>query len=299
MKKALFILLILLSTLRQGQAQEFLCDISVSAPEIEGTDRRAFESLQSALYEFMNNRKWTNVNIKNLERIECTMLITIRERISSDEYRANLNVVLRRPIYKTAYNSISLNFVDENFQFKYIESQTLEFSETSFISNLTSVMGFYAYVMLGLDFDSYALNGGDAFFLAADAIVNSAQGANETGWKAFDGYKNRYWLIENIRNPAYRSLRQFNYEYHRMGLDMMADNPDEGRANILNALTYLEQTHKARSGLFLMQLIMDAKRDELINVFTKGSPQEKTKAANILRLIDPANSSKYDKIVAN
>ncbi len=283
----------------KSHGQEFLVSVSVNAPTIEGTDRRVFESLQSALYEFMNNRKWTNVNIKNLERIECTMMLTVRERLSSDEYKGTLNVVLQRPIYKTSYNSVQLNFIDENIQFRYLESQPLEFSDNAFSSNLTATFAFYAYIMLGLDFDSYSLNGGDAFFTAAENIVNSAQNANERGWKAFDGNRNRYWLVENLRNPAYRGLRQFLYEYHRTGLDVMADNQDEGRANIATALSYLEQTKKSRSDLFFLQLLTDAKRDEIINIFSKGSPQEKTKVANIMREVDPSNASKYEKIIAN
>lgn len=283
----------------KSHGQEFLVSVSVNAPTIEGTDRRVFESLQSALYEFMNNRKWTNVNIKNLERIECTMMLTVRERLSSDEYKGTLNVVLQRPIYKTSYNSVLLNFIDENIQFRYLESQPLEFSDNAFSSNLTATFAFYAYIMLGLDFDSYSLNGGDAFFTAAENIVNSAQNANERGWKAFDGNRNRYWLVENLRNPAYRGLRQFLYEYHRTGLDVMADNQDEGRANIATALSYLEQAKKSRSDLFFLQLLTDAKRDEIINIFSKGSPQEKTKVANIMREVDPSNASKYEKIIAN
>jgi len=298
-KKGIVLIIMLLMIVRQGSSQEFLCNISVNAQTIEGTDRRVFESLQSALYEFMNNRKWTNVNIKNLERIECTMMITVRERVSSDEYKGTLNVVLRRPIYKTSYNSVQINFIDENFQFRYLESQTLDFNENSFSSNLTSTLAFYAYIFLGLDFDSYSLFGGDPFFQAAEAIVNSAQNANERGWKAFDGNRNRYWMVENLRNPSYRMLRQFNYEFHRLGLDLMADNPDEGRASIAQAINYLEQANRARSNLFLLQLTLDAKRDEIINVFSKGSPQEKTRVVNILREVDPANASKYEKILAN
>ena len=285
--------------LSKSQAQEFLCNISVSAPQIEGTDRRAFEAMQSSLFQFMNNRKWSNVNIKNLERIESTMVITLRDRVSSDEYKGTMNVVLQRPIYKTSYNSPQLNFIDENFQARYLENQSLDFNENSFSSNLTSTLAFYAYILLGLDFDSFSLFGGDVFYQAAEAIVNTAQSANERGWKAFDGTRNRYWMIENLRNPSYRMLRQFIYEYHRLGLDHMADNADEGRAAIADAMVYLQQAYKVRSDLFLLQLILDAKRDEFINIFSKGSPQEKTKVANILREIDPANASKYEKIVAN
>lgn len=299
MKKLLIIILFSLASQTVLFSQEFLVNISVNAPTIEGTDRRVFESLQSALYEFMNNRKWTNANIKNLERIECTMMLTVRERLSSDEYKGTLNVVLQRPIYKTSYNSPQFNFIDENVQFRYLESQPLEFSDNSFTSNLTAVFAYYAYIMLGLDFDSFSLNGGDAFYTAAENIVNSAQNANERGWKAFDGNRNRYWLIENLRNPSYRMLRQFLYDYHRQGLDLMADNQDEGRANIATSIEYLQQGKKSRSDLFFLQLIADAKRDEIINIFSKGSPQEKTKVSNIMMEVDPANASKYEKIIKN
>ncbi len=299
MKKLLLSFIILILTSRLVDAQEFQCDISVQAPTIEGTDRRVFEALQTSLYEFMNNRKWTNVNIKNLERIECTMMITLRERVSSDEYKGNITVILRRPVYKTSYNSVLLNFIDENFQFRYLESQPLDFNENSFLSNLTSVLGFYAYVMLGLDFDSFSPNGGDPFFQAVENIVNNAQNSNERGWKAFDGNRNRYWIVENLRNPSYRMLRQFNYQYHRLGLDAMADNPDDGRAAIAESIKYLEQAYRTRSNLLLLQLILDAKRDEIINIFSKGSPQEKTRVVNIMREIDPSNASKYEKILAS
>ncbi len=298
-KKLLLTIFSLLLLVSAVQSQEFLVSIRVSTPTIEGTDRRAFDALQSSLYEFMNNRKWTNVNIKNLERIEATMVITLRERVSSDEYKGTLNVVLQRPIFKTSYNSVQLNFVDETFQMRYLEHQSLDFIENSFTSNLTSTLAFYAYIFLGLDFDSFSLFGGEAFYQAAENIVNSAQNADERGWKAFDGNRNRYWMVENLRNPSYRMLRQFIYEYHRLGLDRMSDNPDEGRAAIAEAMNYLEQAYRANSNLFLLQLILDAKRDEFINVFSKGSPQEKTRVANILREIDPANSTKYDKILEN
>ncbi|MDR0969265.1 MAG: DUF4835 family protein [Lentimicrobiaceae bacterium] len=288
-----------LASFKSVKAQEFLCDVRVTAPTVEGTDRRVFEDLQRALYEFINNRKWTNVNFKMAERIEGTILITIKERVSSDEYKGSINLVLRRPIYKTAYNSNLLNYIDENFQFRYIEAQPLDFNSNSFTSNLTSVMAFYAYYFLGLEFDSFSLYGGDPFFQMAESIVNTAQSASETGWKAFDGNKNRYWLVENMTNPSYRPIRQFMYEYHRLGLDVMADKADEGRAKITQTLEYLQKIYKERPGLLWLQLVIDAKRDELINIYSKGSAQEKTRAVNILREIDPSNSTKYDALLRN
>jgi hypothetical protein len=283
----------------QLKAQEFFCEIRISTPGIAGTDRRVFDALRESVYEFMNQRKWTNLNIKIEERIEATVLVTITERLSADEFKSTLNVVLRRPIYKSSYNSPVLNYVDDNFQFRYIEYQPLDFSENTFMSNLTSVLGFYAYIFLGLDFDTFSLYGGEPFYQAAEGIVNAAQNSNERGWRAFDGNRNRYWLVENLRNASYRPLRQFLYEYHRLGLDIMSEKPDEGRAKILESLPLLERMYRERPGMFLLQLIIEAKRDEIINVFSQGSPQEKLRAANIMREIDPANSSRYNKITEN
>ncbi|HOI32900.1 MAG: DUF4835 family protein [Bacteroidales bacterium] len=297
-KSLLVILIVLLFGLRNLKAQEFLADIRVTAPTIEGTDRRVFESLQQALYDFINNRKWTNVNLKNQERIEFSILITVKERVSSDEFKGSINLVLRRPVFKSSYNSVLFNYVDESFQFRYIESQPLDYIENSYSSSLTSTIAFYLYYLLGLDFDSFSLYGGDPFFRVAESIVNAAQNASERGWKAFDGNRNRYWLVENMTNPAYRPLRQFMYEYHRLGFDIMSEKPDEGRVKIGETLKYLEQTWRDRPNLLMLQLFLDAKRDEIINVFSQGSPQEKTKAVNIMREIDPANASKYEKILA-
>jgi len=297
-KKLVLVFFSLMLFLSTAKSQEFLADIRVTAPTVEGTDRRVFEALQSALYDFVNNRKWTNINFKNQERIECSILITIKERVSSDEFKGTINLVLRRPAFKSSYNSVLLNYIDESFQFRYIESQPLDFIENTYSSSLTSTVAFYLYYFLGLDFDSYSLYGGDPFYRVAEAIINSAQNAPERGWKAFDGNRNRYWLLENMTNPAYRPLRQFSYEFHRLGLDIMSEKPDEGRAAIGQSLNYLQQTWKERPNLLTLQLIFDAKRDEIINIFSQGSPQEKTKAVNIMREVDPSNASKYEKILA-
>jgi hypothetical protein len=278
-------------------AQEFNCTISVSTPQIEGTDRRIYQTLQTSLYEFINQRKWTNYDFKVEERIECTMMITVQDRISTDEFRGTINVQLRRPIYKTSYNSVLLNYIDKDFTFRYVEQETLEFQENSYTSNLTSVIAFYCYIMLGLDFDSYSPNGGTVYYEKAQSIVNSAQSAQERGWKAFESLKNRYWLAENLLNSAYSPIRQFLYSYHRMGLDQMSENVEMGRTEITQSIEFLRRASREKPGLFLLQLMMDAKRDEIINVYSQASPMDKTKAVNTLKEIDPANSAKYDKIM--
>ncbi|MCD4747515.1 MAG: DUF4835 family protein [Bacteroidales bacterium] len=279
-------------------AQEFNATIQVSSRQIEGTDKKVFETLQSSLYEFINDRIWTNYSFKIEERIECTFVLNITERVSSDIFKATLNVVSRRPIYKTSYNSVMFNFIDKDFEFEYVEFQPMDYSDNTFTSNLTSVFAYYLYIILGLDFDSFSPMGGTPFFEKAEAIVNAAQNTPEKGWKSFDSQKNRYWLVENYLNSSYTSLRKCIYEYHRKGLDIMSEKVEIGRGNISESLKLLQKVFKERPGLFILQLFLDAKRDEIINVFSEGSPMEKSNAVNICKEIDPANSSNYQKILS-
>lgn len=297
--KRLFYLIVFLASSSGMVAQELNCMISVSAPRLEGTDKQVFQTLQSSLYEFMNNRKWTGYNVKITERIECTILITVNDRPNSEDFKGTLNLVLRRPIYNTSYNSVLLNYIDKDFTFKYVEYQPLEYSDGVYSSNLTSVLAFYTYFFLGMYFDSYSLKGGTQFFEKAQEVVNVAQSSPESGWKAFEGSKNRYWLVENIMNASYSGFREFTYKYHRLGLDQMYDKLDQGRGNVTESIAYLYKIANDRPGLFMLQLYMDAKKDEMVNIFSDSrvAPMEKNSVVNMLKEIDPANSSKYQAIL--
>ncbi len=299
MKKILILSIIFLISIHSF-TQELNCQVSVTAPQIAGTDKRVFESLQTAIYEFMNNRKWSNYNFRMEERIECTMLITVTERVSSDEFKGTINLVLRRPIFNSAYNSVLLNWIDKDFQFHYVEFQPLDYAEGTFSSNLTSVLAYYSNIFLALYFDSYSLSGGGPFFDKARTIVNTAQNAQETGWKGFESTRNRFWLVENSLNPAYSELRDFTYRFHRLGLDQMYEKPDQGRNEVTESLDLLKTIYNAQPGLFNLQLITDAKRDEFINIYSddRVAPMEKTNVVNILKEIDPANGSKYQTILS-
>ena len=278
-------------------AQELNCSIQVNSNQVAGTDKTVFQNLQTALYEFINNTKWTNINFKTVEKIECSIAITIKERTDANSFSGELNMALRRPCYKASYTSPVFNYVDPKFTFEYTDGQPLDFSLNTHMSDLTSTIAFYVYMFLGLDFDTFSQNGGQAFFEAAQQIVNNAQSSSQVGWKAFDGNKNRYWLAENMTNNSYAPLRNFMYEYHRLGLDVMSERPDQGRAAILTSLGYLQAVHNTYPTCFFLQLIIEAKRDEIINVFSQGSQQEKTQAVNIMKQIDPAQSSRYDAIL--
>ncbi len=296
MKLYFISLLITFTLIGELVSQEFLCNIQVNSQQVQGTDKRVYENMQTVLMEFVNNRQWTNYEFMPDERIECTMIINISERPSTDRFKATLNIAASRPIYKSAYNSPLLNYVDKDFEFEYIEFQPMDFQETSYTSNLVSVIAYYCYVILGLDFDSFSLYGGTPFFEKAKNIVDAAQNSPERGWSSFEDQKNRYWLIENYQNNTYQDLRNFSYEYHRLGLDLMSEKTDEGRSKISESLVYLQNIYNDRPGLFALKLIIDAKRDEIINIFSEGNPREKTDAQNIMKKIDPANSSEYTKI---
>ncbi|MFO8128557.1 MAG: DUF4835 family protein [Bacteroidales bacterium] len=298
MKKILIIAFIFFFT-GNVFSQELNCKVRVNYQQVEGTDTKVFETLESAIYEFINNRKWTNYNFGIEERLDCTIMLTISERMSSDEFKGSINIALKRPVYNSAYNSTTLNYIDRDFQFNYIEFQPLEFQDNVFSSNLTSVLAYWVYVFLGIDFDTFTLYGGDHFYEKAESIINAAQNESFPGWKPFESQKNRYWLVENLLNPTYQPIRKFLYEYHRKGLDLMYDDASKGRANILKSLKYLEVVENQRPGLYLLQLVLDAKSDEFVNVFSEGSPQEKTKAVNLLKEIDPSSSDEYEGILQN
>lgn len=280
-----------------ASSQEFICQINVSSPQIQGSDRTVYQEMQQQLYEFVNNQKWTNYEYRHEEKIECTMMITISDRLSTDEFKGTINLQLRRPIYRTSYNSVVLNYIDKEFQFKYLEGQTLDFNENTFTSNLTSTIAFYIYMYLGLDNDTYSKNGGTQYYQKAQNIVNSAQNSSERGWKAFETLKNRYWMVENLLNSKYSGIREALYKYHRLGLDAMTENMEIGRAAISESIDLLKMVNREQPGLFILQLFLEAKADEIVNIFSQASPMEKTRVVNILKEIDPSNAQKYQKIL--
>ena len=278
-------------------AQELRCNISISATKLQGANRTVFETMQSDLYEFMNNRKWTDQKFAMDERIECSFFINLDEQISSDEFKGTIQVQARRPVFNSSYETILLNIKDNDFDAKYIEYQTLEFNETSNKDNLTNILAYYAYIILGMDYDSFSPEGGTEFFQKAQTIVNNSQSAREKGWKAYESERNRYWLVENILNKSYSGFRSCTYQYHRQGLDIMFDKSPEGRAAIAESLKSIQKVFRSRPSLYILQVFFDAKSDELVNVFSKSFPDEKNRVSVILNECDPSNGTKYEKIL--
>ena len=281
------------------QAQELQCDVRVNSNKVQGSDKTIYQNLQTSLYEFINNTKFTEINFRQAEKIECSMLIDVTGR-EGEYISAEINLALRRPVYKSNYSTPMFNYIDRKFTFEYTEGQTLDFNPNTYISNLTSTIGFYVYLFLGLDFDSFSPNGGDYFFEVAETIANAApqEAGGDNGWSS-TGRQNRHAIISDINNPSYQALRQFLYDYHRNGLDVMAEHPEEGREGILNAITSLQSVYERNPMCYFLQLLIESKRDEIIQVFSQGEMKLRTEASNIMKTIDPSQSSRYDAMLQN
>ena len=295
MKRLLMILSFLL-TISYGQAQELNCNININSEQVEGSNKSVFVTLKKSISEFVNNRKWTELTYANTERIECTMNIIVK-KMDIDVFTAEIQVQSRRPVYNSSYYSTLFNFKDNNFTFKYKEFDQLEMNENTITSNLTAVLAYYAYIIIGYDMDSYSRLGGTPYFLAAENIVNSAQGADLTGWKAFESPKNRYALVNNLTDETFKKFRSFVYDYHRLGLDEMTSNSANARGKIAEGLPLIREANRARPSAIIISTFMDAKSDELVNIFSKGNQKEKTDAVEILSDVNPTQTSRYEKIL--
>jgi len=281
-------------------AQELNCNVQISAQRIQGSNRQVFESMQRDLFEFMNNTVWTNHVFSYSERIDCNILINLNDQLSADEFRGTIQIQLSRPVFNTTYKSTMLNFIDNSFQFRYVEFQPLEFDPSTYRSSLVSVLAYYTYMILGFDYDSFSPLGGTEFFQMAEKIVTNAQNAPEPGWKPYDGSRNRnrYWLVKNVLDKEYEGVRQFLYDYNINGLDKMESRIAEARTSMVESLKLIQDVYRKKPDpfMYLVQVVMDAKSDELINIFSEAFPEERSRVVQILTEIDPANKAKYEKI---
>lgn len=300
LKKIGFIFLMFLTA--TSWSQELNCQVTVETQPgvpLTATDKVVFEALKQSVYDFMNNTKWTNDVFEIEERIDCNLAITIMQKIGTDGFEAKLQVQSTRPVYKTSYNSVLFNHLDEDVIFNYIRNSQLRFSLDRHQNNLTSILAFYAYMILGYDYDSFSLNGGTEMFNKAQQVVANASQAPEPGWKP-GGYgdRNRYRLVDNALQGLFEPLRKCFYEYHRMGLDKMIENLEQGRAKVADALSLLNQIHQQRPGNMNLQSFLLGKQREIVNLFSQSPTAEKNEMVNLLKRIDPANSSEYQKIMS-
>lgn len=277
-------------------AQDFQCQLSINSTAVAGSNRNKFNTLQQELYKFVNDRKWCQYTLKTNERIECAIMIVLTGA-QGDTYTGEMNIQLQRPIYNTNYKSPVLNMKDNDIKFTYEEGTPMEYSENQNLSNLTSLIAYYLNIFLGMDFDTFSLNGGDPYYSLAQGVVNACQSATESGWKSYENaQRNRYWLMENLTNPTYSKIHDFLYKYHRLGLDMMSESVDVGRASILDAIRDLQKVNSQKSNLYIVQIMVQAKADEIVNIFKEATPVEKTEIIRLMKQIDPSNSAKYNTI---
>ncbi len=280
----------------EGRTQELNCTVSVISPQLQNVEKRIFETMQNDIRQFLNSTPWTSETFKQEERIECSILINISERIGTDRYKGTIQVQASRPAFNTSYSSTMFNIMDQDFTVVYLESQQLQFQENQHISNLTSILAYYAYLIIGMDYDSFSEKGGEPYFQKCLQIVNNAQNESERGWKAFEGTKNRYWIVENLLNARFEDFRKVLYRYHRLGLDAMSKDAEGGRRVIFEALPDLKRIRQDQPNSFLLQVFFTSKSDELVNIFTEGMPDQKARASQLLMEMDPSNSNKYQKI---
>lgn len=298
MKKLFLQLLLVVGILANNVvAQELNFTVSVNSKQVGGTDQRAFDALQESIMAFLNNRVWTNIQLEQNERIEGAVAVTVQSR-DGNVIKGQMNIALRRPVYNSSIATPLFNYIDNNVSFEYAEGQQLDFNENMYMSNLTSLLAFYAYYCMGIYFDSFGLYGGESMYAAAAKVLNAAQSSEDPGWKAFDSNKNRYWLLENMTNEAYKPLRQYYYEYHRLGLDVMGSGKiDEGRTAITKSLDCIKQTYSSKPNLYFLTILNDTKRGEWKSVYSEGPQQEKSKAVTIFRDIDGSHAEEYELLL--
>lgn len=290
-----FCLLLLIGAFTRLNAQELNSRVQVIAPNVSNINRQNLETLQNILRDFLSNNKWTTETYLPQERIDCNFVITITSWDGSSAYTAEAQIQSSRPVYNSSYYSTLLNISDKDFDFFYNEGQSLDFSEQNFISNISSLLAFYAYTIVGLDKDSFSLLGGTPYYLKAQQVLNIAQNGGNKGWKAIDGLRNRYWLNENVLNTSIKELRSFIYNYHVNGLDRLQENANNGAKNILGHLSSLQQLDRIKQNSFFPNVYFASKADEVTNVLAlMPDAGDKVKAYNLLSQIDPANIGKYD-----
>jgi len=294
---SIYIALFLLSL--AASAQDLNARITVLAPKIQTTNKRVFQSLETAMKDFLNGHKWLTENVLPQERLDCNFILNITTWDGGSNFAGELQVQSSRPVFNSNYNTTLLSVNDKDFEFTYTEGQTIDYSDQNFQSNLSSVMAFYAYVIAGVDNDSFARFSGTPYFNLAQTVVTNAQASSYKGWKAFDSNTNRYWLAENLNNKVYAPLRSFMYDYHRNGLDVMADNAANGRKAISALLPALAQLDRQRLGAMFPLVFFTAKCDELISLYAHTDTQPRIEALNIFTQADPANGIKYQELQKN
>lgn len=295
MKQLIFAGLLLVAA-QVSVAQELQVSVRINTQKLQQADPKIFETLSGAIEEFMNNQKWTDDVFEPEERIKANILLTIQEELSQVTFKADIAVQASRPVFNSDYETPLLNYIDKGVVFSYEPYQPIQFSKNRFNDNLSSALAFYAYIILGLDYDSFAAYGGEPHFQAAQEIVNTipdGAAAASPGWRAIAGSPSRFFFIENILSPRVRPFRQAWYEYHRQGLDAAANDVGTTRAIIAAAMEQFRDVDQAYPNSMIIQTFSDTKADEVMELFKRGTPQEKNKVFQVMTKIDASNTSKF------
>lgn len=279
-----------------SQAQDVKCTIQINSDQLEGTNKEIYNELSNDLTEFVNSRKWTDATFSEEERIECNFVFTL-ESVAGESYSGTLLVQGSRPVFNSGYTTTLFNFLDKNLKFNYTQYQRLEFDENLYESNLLSTIAFYVNIIVGLNFDSFSRYGGQKYFEKAELIVSLAQTSDDSGWKAYDSDRNRYALVSNYLDDRLKKLRDVNYEYHRFGLDEMVNSTEKGRTSIYNNLPYLQEMNRAVPYSIALQLFVESKMNELLDMFKPATAKEKKDVYEILLSILPTQSNKFEELL--
>lgn len=291
-----FAFLFFLFTCKVAFAQELNCSVKVNVQKLQTADPRIFETLEQAITEFMNNTKWTEDVYEPQERIQCNILLTLQEELSPTQFRAELSIQSSRPIFGSNYETALLNHIDNEFVFTYEQYQPLIFSRNSYNNNLSSILSYYAFIILGMDYDSFSLYGGEPYFQNAQEIVNTIPGpAAGPGWESSDANfnRNRFWIVENFLSPRVRPLREAMYAYHRLALDIMHRDVAKGRAIMSDALENILKVNQTYPNSVAVFMFVNAKSQEVIEIFKMGTPKEKEQAVRVMSRIDGTNAGRY------
>lgn len=299
MKRILWILALLGGVLCI-HGQELRCTVTINSDQVQGTNKEVFNTLKQSIEEFVNTSRWTNMTFQEKERIECSMLLVVKG-VQDGVFDCEFTCQSRRPVFGTSYSSPTLNFKDDDFVFTYQEYDRLDYQQSMFTTNLTALLAYYCYLIIGHDMDSFSKLGGTPYFQTCENIVTAAQSASldnaeMLGWKAFESNRNRYALINNLMDEAFKKYRIYYYDYHRHGLDEMVTNVANARARIAKDIKALKEAYNARPATYVVNAFLDAKSDELVNIFKKGTSEEKKMVYDLLMDIDPTRQGTYDDI---
>lgn len=291
-----FKILLVLLTVTQVNAQELDATITINSDKISGSNKQVYQTLERALTEFINQKKWTNRKFKAQEKIKCAFTLTILEQSSSTNFKGNIQIQSSRPVYNSTYLTPIFNFKDNDFSFRYTEFETLQYNPNSFDSNLISVITFYVYTILGMDGDSFAQGGGTEYFKDAENVVNQAQQGGYIGWSRTASGVTRYKLINDILSNSYIDFRTAMYMFHRQGLDMFNEDKGESKENIAVAISKIKNIYNRRPNALLVRTFMDSKADEIVSIFSGGPRFDTSKLVEDLNRMSPVNSNKWSKI---